>query len=238
MGKSTGDRKRPRDEGADASDQPPSRPTRRRGRELLDAIHEAAIMEAAEAGVARLSMEGIARRSGTAKTSLYRRWPAPVDILVDAMYHAYPQEEPTPGADDLRGDLVSALLLLREVMSTPLGTALFSLVASSVHDPALSARFEKEVFDARGGRFTRTVLDHYAAHGRIDPSRVTPVTVDIGEAMLIKYALDHRTVPDPEYVRQIVDQVVLPAIGQDPRGSRPAEDTDTPAADPSGGSVH
>jgi AcrR family transcriptional regulator len=231
------DRERPRaDDGAretarDAGDEAP-RPTRRRGRELLDAIHEAVILEAAEVGVARLSMEGVARRAGTAKTSLYRRWSSPGDILLDAMYHTYPQEEPTPGADDLRGDLVRALMLLCGIMNRSLGQALFSVVAEARHHPELYGRFVREVFDSRGGRFTRTVLQHYADHGRVDPSRVTSVTVDIGEAMLIKYAMDHQAPPDEEYVAQIVDQVILPALGQDPRGPSPTapEEEGSPAS--------
>lgn len=150
------DRERPRvddearETAPDAREEAP-RATRRRGRELLNAIHEAVILEAADVGVARLSMEGIARRAGTAKTSLYRRWPTPGDILLDAMYHTYPQEAPTPGADDLRGDLVRALMLLRDTMSRSLGQAMFSVVAEARHHPELYDRFVREVFDSRGG---------------------------------------------------------------------------------------
>jgi AcrR family transcriptional regulator len=217
--------------GGGARDRPrPDAPraTRRRGRELLDAIHEAVLAEAAEVGLSRLSMEGVARRAGTAKTSLYRRWPTPGDILIDAMYHTLPQEVPTPGADDLRGDLVRALMLLRGVMvDGTRGQAMFAVVAEARHHPDLYRRFTEEVFDARGGRFTRTVLEHYAGRGRIDPARVTPLTVDIGEAMMIKYGMDHQAFPDEEYVARIVDEVILPAVGQDPRDGRPS------GADPS-----
>ncbi|NKY96974.1 TetR/AcrR family transcriptional regulator [Nocardiopsis alborubida] len=231
------DRERPRaddearEAARDAREEAP-RATRRRGRELLDAIHEAVILEAADVGVARLSMEGVARRAGTAKTSLYRRWPTPGDILLDAMYHTYPQEQPAPGADDLRGDLVGALMLLRDTMSRSLGQAMFSVVAEARHHPELYDRFVREVFDSRGGRFTRTVLQHYADHGRIDPSRVTSVTVDIGEAMLIKYAMDHQGPPGQEYVERIVDEVILPALGLDPRDPSPAapEGSGSPAS--------
>ncbi|CAL9364235.1 MULTISPECIES: TetR/AcrR family transcriptional regulator [Nocardiopsis] len=229
------DRERPRvddearETAPDAREEAP-RATRRRGRELLNAIHEAVILEAADVGVARLSMEGIARRAGTAKTSLYRRWPTPGDILLDAMYHTYPQEAPTPGADDLRGDLVRALMLLRDTMSRSLGQAMFSVVAEARHHPELYDRFVREVFDSRGGRFTRTVLEHYADHGRIDPSRVTSVTDDIGEAMLIKYAMDHQGPPDGEYVERIVDEVILPVLGLDPRAASPAAPEEGPSA--------
>ncbi|CAL9556014.1 hypothetical protein SUDANB121_04552 [Nocardiopsis dassonvillei] len=196
---------------------PSPRRTRRRGSELVGAIHQAAILEAAEHGVAGLSMEGIARRAGTAKTSLYRRWSVPADILLDAMYSHFPQESPAPAADDLRGDLIDALTVLTELSEDPLGRAMFAVIAESLRDPGLHARLDREVFDPRGGRFTRTVLLHYAERGRIDPARVTDVTVDIGEAMVLKYTVDHGRAPDRDHLARIVDEVILPSVGADAR---------------------
>jgi AcrR family transcriptional regulator len=214
------DRKRPP---AAAPDDPgplgaPRRPTRRRGQELVDAIHDAVLREAAETGVARLTMEGVARRAGTAKTSLYRRWSAPEDILVEALHSAYPQEEPSPGADDLRGDLVAALMLFHGVMGQePLGPVMLACLAEASYRPEFNERLWREVYEPRGGRFTATVLRHYADRGRIDPARVTPVTTDIGEALMIKHTLDRLEPPSPDYVERIVDEVILPALGRDPR---------------------
>ncbi|MFE3459629.1 TetR/AcrR family transcriptional regulator [Nocardiopsis aegyptia] len=196
----------------------PSKPTRRRGQALVDAIHDAVLREAAENGVARLTMEGVARRAGTAKTSLYRRWSTPEDILMEALHSAYPQEVPSPAADDLRGDLVAALMLFHGLMGQePLGPVMLSCVAEASYRPEFNERLWREVYGPRGGRFTATVLRHYADRGRIDPARVTPVTVDIGEAMMVKYTLDQLEPPSPDYVERIVDEVLLSALGRDPR---------------------
>jgi AcrR family transcriptional regulator len=207
-------------ERVDMTDQkrPIPKATRRRGQELVDAIHQAAIAETAEHGVSGLTMEGIARRAGTAKTSLYRRWESPEDIMVEAVRHHYPQEAPTPAADDLRGDLLRSLELFRELMGMgTLGRALLAVAAEGMHRPALLARMSAEVYEPRGGRFTKTVLNHYAELGEIDPGRVTPVTVDIGEAMMIKYVMDHpMEIPPRGYAEQIVDEVILPAVGWSP----------------------
>nr|WP_233571295.1 TetR/AcrR family transcriptional regulator [Nocardiopsis sp. Huas11] len=181
-------------------------------------MHDAILREAAETGVARLTMEGIARRAGTAKTSLYRRWSTPEDILVEALHSAYPQEEPSPGADDLRGDLLAALMLFHGLMGQePLGPVMLACVAEAAYRPDFNERLWREVYEPRGGRFTATVLRYYADRGKVDPARVTPVTTDIGEAMMIKYTLDQREPPSPDYVERIVDEVILPALGRDPR---------------------
>ncbi|MFE1170518.1 TetR/AcrR family transcriptional regulator [Nocardiopsis sp. NPDC058789] len=197
---------------------PATRTTRRRGQELVDAIHRAVIAETAESGVSGLTMEGVARRAGTAKTSLYRRWASPEDILVEAVLRHYPQESPTPEGGDLREDLVRALELFRALMGeATLGRALMAVFAEGLHRPELLERMTTEVYEPRGGRFTRTVLKHYAARGEIDPGRVTDVTTDIGEAMMIKYCADNvGEVPSTEYLERIVDEVVLPAVGWAP----------------------
>ncbi|MFD2349245.1 TetR family transcriptional regulator [Nonomuraea ferruginea] len=71
--------------------------TRRRGEELIAAIHAAVIEEVMEVGVGRLTMDGIGKRAATARTTLYRRWSDPIEVLLDALYHAHPVEEPSPG---------------------------------------------------------------------------------------------------------------------------------------------
>lgn len=187
---------------------------RRRGAELEEAIYTAALEEVGELGLARAGMEGIARRAGTAKTSLYRRWSTPEEIVIRALYRIYPVEQPSPGADDLRGDLIAALKLMRDGLMQPLfGKAMRSVIEEAQRRPELHERVYKEVFDPRGGRFTRTVLQHYADHGHVDPARVTPVVVDLGEALMLKYPLDNLEIPDDAYIAAIVDQAILPAIG-------------------------
>ncbi|PSK96311.1 TetR family transcriptional regulator [Murinocardiopsis flavida] len=190
--------------------------TRRRGAELVDAIRAAAIEELIEVGFGRLTMEGIAKRAGTAKTSLYRRWASPRELLIDAYYEQFPQEEPSPAADDLRGDLLRSLRLMVDWMRTPSARALGTIMFERERDPEFVAAMVSRVFDARGGRFTKTVLRHYADHGVVDPARLTPVVVDIGEALVLKHSVDATALPGEEELAAIVDEAILPALGLPP----------------------
>ncbi|CAM3157414.1 TetR/AcrR family transcriptional regulator [Stackebrandtia soli] len=187
--------------------------TRRRGTELVHAIYDAAITELNEVGIGRLTMEGIARRAGAAKTSLYRRWSDTHDLLIEACHHLMPQEAPSPRADDLRGDLVAALRLMRAWMATPAARAIAAIVAGRHSHPELTERLYSEVFDPRGSRFTLTVLKHYAEKGEIDPVRVTPVVSDIGEALVIKIVNDKNELPTDAEIDAVVDEAILPAVG-------------------------
>ncbi|WP_181320002.1 hypothetical protein [Saccharothrix carnea] len=79
--------------------------------------------------------------------------------------------------------------------------------------PELAEALYRDVFDPRGGTFTSTVLRHYAANGRVDPRRLTPITTQIGEAMVFKLLIDLGRAPTPDEPAAIVDEVILPAVG-------------------------
>lgn len=179
----------------------------------MAAVHDAAIAEVAEAGIGGLTMEGIAERSGTAKTSLYRRWTTPQAILLDALYRLHPQEQASLLADDLRGDLLRALRQLVTWVQSPAARAAAAVLMERQHYGDLVDELYEKVFEARGGRFTLTVLRHYAEHGHIEPARVTPVVADIGEALVLKHVGDTGSPPDEERLEAIVDEAILPAVG-------------------------
>ncbi|RJL29961.1 TetR/AcrR family transcriptional regulator [Bailinhaonella thermotolerans] len=191
--------------------------TRRRGAELINAIHAAALEEVAEVGVGRLTMDGIGKRAATPRTTLYRRWSDPLDVLLDALYHAHPVEEPTPGSDDLRGDLIRALRLLTEWMLTPAARAVAAVMTDPKRTPELTEALFERVFANRGGTFTSTVLRHYAERGHFPAERLTPIVADIGEALVTKRMLDTGSPPGDAELEAIVDQAILPALGLGPR---------------------
>lgn len=172
------------------------------------------LAEVAEVGVGGLSMEGVARRSGAAKTSLYRRWSAPHAMLIDAIAQAHPQEAVSVGADDLRGDLLGALQQFAGLLAGPGGRAIAAVFTERDRYPDLVAALEAEVFRPRGGAFTRTVLTAYVETGTLDAAALTPVITNIGEALVLKEFYETGAVPSAAYLHDIVDQAILPAIGR------------------------
>ncbi|MFQ6229575.1 hypothetical protein [Nocardia sp. NPDC002869] len=61
------------------------------------------------------------------------------------------------------------------------------------------------MLEPKGGRFTSTVLRHYADAGRIDPGLLTPVVVDIGETLVLKFSLDSGELPGDRILADTVD---------------------------------
>ncbi|SFS90486.1 TetR/AcrR family transcriptional regulator [Saccharopolyspora flava] len=194
--------------------EPPAR--RRSAADLHEACRAAVIAETTEQGLGRLSIEGVARRAKVAKTSLYRHWSSVEDLLLDALAEAMPVEQVSFKGDALRADLLRALEQLVGWLEGPNAPAVAAILAERRRRPDLVEALYTRVFDTHGNRFTSTVIHHYAARGAIDPRLVTPVVVDIGEALVLKHQLDTGRTPDADALIAIVDQAILPALGHPP----------------------
>ena len=85
--------------------------SRRTGDELIQAVHAAALAEISENSLRGASMDRIAKRAGTGKATLYRRWPnvraLGLDVFLATIAEAVPQAFPNTGS--LREDLVDSM---------------------------------------------------------------------------------------------------------------------------------
>jgi AcrR family transcriptional regulator len=193
---------------------------RRSAADLAAACRTGVLAEVRAVGVAHLTMEGVARRTAVAKTSIYRHWGTVEDLLIDALSDIHPVEAPTPDGGDLRSDLLRSLDQLAAWLAGPTAPVVAAILAERARRPDLVDALYRRVFDAHGGRFTQTVLEHYAARGEIDARLITPVVCDIGEALVIKHQIDTGEIPDATVRAAIVDQAILPAVGvTPPRGA-------------------
>jgi AcrR family transcriptional regulator len=90
-----------------------------------------------EAGLDELTIDDISRRSGVAKTTIYRHWPNRSALVIDACSRMTDAEEAPTDTGSLEGDLRAILTNIAEL----LGTARWSSIVPSIvdvaeHDPA------------------------------------------------------------------------------------------------------
>jgi AcrR family transcriptional regulator len=117
--------------------QPSTRPDPRVARSRESVLAAAAEL-LAEEGAAGFSIDAVARRSGVARTTIYRHWPEPPALLFDAFRHA---AEPTPAPDtgSLHDDLVELYTHLSENLpGTCYGRMLPVLLDAASRDPLLA----------------------------------------------------------------------------------------------------
>jgi AcrR family transcriptional regulator len=92
-----------------------------------------------EAGLDELTIDDISRRSGVAKTTIYRHWPNRSALVIDACSRMTDGEQAPPDTGSLEGDVRAILTNIAEL----LGTARWSSIVPSIvdvaeHDPAFA----------------------------------------------------------------------------------------------------
>jgi len=112
-----------------------SRPTRPPGRPRSARAHQA-ILDAAvalfvEEGFEGMSVEAVAARAGTGKTTIYRRWPSKEDLVIDAIAQVL-AAPPTTDTGSVREDLVRLGRELHGLMSSSVTGGVFPRMTAEV----------------------------------------------------------------------------------------------------------
>jgi AcrR family transcriptional regulator len=187
--------------------------SRRRGAELEEAILRAARDELADGGYARLTMDRVARRAGTNKTVIYRRWPNRAALAL-AAYHQFAGEpEGPPDTGALRSDVLALLRGTAERINSPLGAAILHGVLSEVHQqPDLTHDVRPELFGQEPGAML-AILVRAVARGEARPVALTPRIATLPAVLLRHEFQTHGVdgIPD-EAIVEIVDQIYLPLV--------------------------
>lgn len=93
----------------------------------------------AESGIDGFTIDAVAKRSGVAKTTLYRHWSSANELLVHAI-DCQIERIATPDTGTLRGDLMEMYEIVRLIINTPGTRQMFlDMASASAHDPDLQA---------------------------------------------------------------------------------------------------
>jgi AcrR family transcriptional regulator len=188
---------------------------RRRGEVLREAVFDAALAEIAERGVRGASMDRIAKRAGTGKAALYRRWPnvraLALDVFVSTMQEALPAAHPDSGS--LRTDMLASLTSFTTALSGDLGVVLRELISEAAHDPSLAAEFQTRFGLPQQVEVVAT-LQRAMARGEIPTQPVDPYVMELPAAIIVHQLVLTGSVPTDEQLAHIVEALVLPLLRQ------------------------
>jgi AcrR family transcriptional regulator len=185
--------------------------TRRRGAALEDAILTAAADELAESGYAALTMDRVARRAGTNKNAIYRRWPDRLALGIAAYRRLATTIEP-PDTGNLRDDALELLRRANRHWSSPLGAILRELLAAAGSAQNLTAKLPEQSTDAMTAMWL-IVLGRAVARGEASPESLHPRVATVAIVLLRNEFVTRGvpTAPDDVLV-EIVDEVYLPLV--------------------------
>jgi AcrR family transcriptional regulator len=185
--------------------------TRRRGAALEDAILDAAWAELSTKGYSNFTYEAVAKRAGTSRPVLYRRWETRIGLAAAALAR-YAALNPmvTPDLGDLREEL---LLVLRRFAdrSPPAIMRVFTQLWFDMNEE-MGAEQAGAARDRLRQDPLKQVIERAIRRGEVDPQRVTPRVLGAPLGLILhEIVITARPITD-EAIAEIVDQIVLPIL--------------------------
>jgi AcrR family transcriptional regulator len=143
-----------------------------------------------ERGFAALRIDDVARISGVAKTTIYRRWPSLAALVVTAMESAL-GPRPLPETGDAEADLLTLIRVVHQSIShTPFVRALPLISVELMQHPNLARQYRARIIDPvrnhaihliragqRQGRFRADVDPSLVVDAVISPAIYRPVVL-------------------------------------------------------------
>lgn len=205
------------------TEQSAARPGRKRSEETRRAILAAALELTAEAGYARLTVDGIAARSGAGKQTIYRWWPSKDDVLLEAgaakadLHVPIPDEGSFPA--DLRAFLIASFALGRQRQLTDV---LRALMARAQIDDAFKQRF-RTAFLQRRRDALGVILGRARARGELPAGVSTGTITDIVFGVIWYRMLATGAPLDDRLADELITVLAAPASTPRPAHGQPAQ---------------
>ncbi|HXN57834.1 MAG TPA: TetR/AcrR family transcriptional regulator [Candidatus Angelobacter sp.] len=154
----------------------PGRPRRSAtGHAILKATREIL----AQGGVHGLTVEGVAERSGVAKTTIYRRWRSKEDLALAALLEVIREEPPPRYLGSTEAALTAYLgQLVKNVNSKLYGRILRGLISEMAVDPVLARGFREQVLARRIAAIT-ALLVRGIERGELRPNLDMEIAIDL-----------------------------------------------------------
>lgn len=200
--------------------QAPRRATRRRGDALVAAIYDATRAELDAHGYAGVTFESVARRAGTSKPVLYRRYRNRAHLIAETLTSGIASLPMLSSTGSLRDDIYNlfdqALTLRRGMGDDTLR--------------ALVGEADYELLDEVVGKSMRSLttalrdaVDSAAERGEVGSGYVSDLALLAPVSLLRPDLISMRNTSDASFIAQIVDEVAIPLF------TACAQDTPQPA---------
>lgn len=186
---------------------------RKRGDDLVAAIHAAVFEELVGNGIERFSFESVAQRAGTGKASIYRRWSSREELIISA-FQARSQanaQAQTPQFTSLRDELLFMFGNTATQLNTDFGIAVREIVAELHRHTGFAELVRDYIIKDRNQRIA-TAIDNAVSRGELPRTDITQAQIELGPALITHHFFIYGTAPDATYIKHIVDDLLLPTL--------------------------
>jgi AcrR family transcriptional regulator len=190
--------------------------TRRRGRELEDALLAAAWEQLVSGGYGAFTIDAVATRAGTSKPVIYRRWPNREALVMAAVQYYFAQgSRPVPDTGSLRGDVIALLTEANESRFEIAAVISVQLVAYFQETGTTPAGLREQLLGDRPSAIA-AIMRRAIERGEVTATDLTPRMINLPFDLVRHEALMTLGSVPPEAIREIVDDIFLPLVSPRP----------------------
>jgi AcrR family transcriptional regulator len=165
-----------------------------------------------ESGLGELSIDDISKRSGVAKTTIYRHWPNRAALVIDACLRMDDGDQAPPDTGSLEGDVTAFLKELAGLLVTARWSSILpSIVDAAEHEPEFAA--VHSTIQGRHAAPLRAALERAVARGELQPSAdLSAITAALLGPLFYRRWFSREPIDD-----KFVDTIVRSALTAAPR---------------------
>ena len=192
------------------------------GRAMLreGAILRATLELLTEVGYDRTSIDAVAARARSSKTTIYRRWPNKAELVVAAVKrYAGHQLVAQPDAGSLRADLVNLVRAMCEALAGQDAALILALATAARADPELGLTVRMQILDDKRVACA-AVVERAVARGEAASKAAADMLADVCSAMLFARLCITGEPLDDAFVFELIDVVLMPMLTSPVPGAR------------------
>ncbi|MFL6122000.1 TetR/AcrR family transcriptional regulator [Actinophytocola sp.] len=186
--------------------------TRRRGAELEQAILDATWDELREVGYTALTIEAVAKRAGTSKPVIYRRWPRRAELVMAAWGRQQPVESQVPELGSLRADVLWLFTRIAKRMSAMMSQTIAGVMADAFKHPEIKNLLREKMDNAPMASRMWKVVDDAIARGELKPVYLPPRVLRLPLDLIRSEAMVYGGPLPDEALESMVDDVYIPLL--------------------------
>ncbi|MFF8288999.1 TetR/AcrR family transcriptional regulator [Streptomyces sp. NPDC016309] len=179
---------------------------------VTDALRTAFFEELAEVGYGKLSLEAVARRAGTGKAAIYRRWPSKEAMTIDLVVQVSVTAADTPDTGSLRGDVLAYLTETDQALRHPLVARILpDLLAARSYHPGIATTLGERIGEGRRAK-VGALLDRAVQRGELPADTDLDLCLDFLAGPLYWATTVRRAPADPALLARMTDKVVAALV--------------------------
>jgi AcrR family transcriptional regulator len=159
-----------------------------------------------ESGVGGFTVDEVARRSGVAKTTIYRHWPSREALVIDACSRITEEQE-VPDTGSLEGDVTAILTNIGQLLATARWSSVLPSIVDVAERDLEFADVHRRIQHGHAAPL-REVIERAAGRGEIPVTadRATMIAGLMGPLFYRRWF--SREPIDEEFIRRVVSNVI------------------------------